>query len=846
MTEETPIENAGQDLTAESVAASTIGNTRASTLGLCAISASTLIVEILITKFLAYKLYHHFAYAVISMVILSFGAAGAFVFMQPKRLGFDDKSAWQRVSAAAALYSLSLVCSILFFCWMPLDPFNETLDTTWRFLSLPLYFIVFGIPFFFAGLCISHVFSASKVSVAKLYFWDLSAAALGAGACSFALEAWGGYGTIFFASLLGVVACFSFKNVYGGGTPAKILVLYLFSAGALLLYPSWAAGIYGFDIRSSKDPGERGLFKEEFGGIKQTYWNPVARIDVSGEGDSKNTVYRYGLAERDNGTKIPGRIFLVDGGANTRQFKAIGALKEKSYLGHALWASPYVARGGAQRALVIGGGGGIDILVAKYFKIPVVDVVELNPSTYKLLTGIANDGEKDAYLPWLKSDGLTEVNIFNREGRTFCSNRQSDLYDVIQASGVDTLTAVTTGGMSLVENYLYTKEAVNDYARVLKPEGVISLSHWRRNPPSMALRMFLTFREYQESVGNKEPWRNLLVVAGYGWTDTMMKKTPFTKEEVASVRVWAKENGWNLLFDPYDKNPQGLASGEPIYTKLGFADAEDRRSILDRYLYDVKPVDDDRPYFYQIFKSDNFFQSFWGPLVRAYSLSSTVAVFICLTLFASVILILAPLAKKDRPKLTLPIVGYAGYFAISGFAFMLFETSIIQSFGIFVGGPFYSLVVVLVCVLAGYSIGSYLAQRLKAESRTFFILAAGLFLLLLFVYFVLRTMIHQFMPLPLPTRVSICAVVTFLLSIPVGIPVALAMNAVRDKYGNMVAWLWGVNSAFNALGAISFVALAQSLGIAATLLLAAALYLIGNIIFALAAPKVNSSFSHQM
>jgi SAM-dependent methyltransferase len=842
MSEETPIENATDEVTAEPVAAaaaavSVAGNTKASTLGLCAISASTLIVEILITKFLAYKLYHHFAYAVISMVILSFGAAGAFVFMQPKLLGFDQKSAWQRVSMAAALYSFSLVCSILFFCWMPLDPFNATLDAAWRFLSLPLYFIVFGIPFFFAGLCISHVFSASKVSVAQLYFWDLSAAAIGAGVCSFALELLGGYGTIFLASLLGLVACFAFKNVYGGRAPTKILLLYLFSAGVLLVYPQWSAGLYGFDIRSSKDPGERTLFKQGFGGIKQTYWNPVARIDVSGEGDSRNTIYRYGLADRDNETAIPGRIFLVDGGANTRQFKAIGAVTEKNYLGHALWASPYVACTGAKRALVIGGGGGIDILVAKYFRIPVVDVVELNPSTYKLLTGGANDPEKDAYLPWLRSDGQTEVNIFNREGRSFCSNRQSNLYDVIQASGVDTLTAVTTGGMSLVENYLYTAEAVKDYARVLKPEGVISLSHWRKNPPSMALRMFLTFREYQESEGNKEPWRNLLVVAGYGWTDTLMKKTPFSKEEVASVRNWAKENGWTLLFDPYDQHPPGLASHESIYSQLGFADADARRAILDSYLYDVKPVNDDRPYFYQIFKSDNFFQSFWGPLVRAYSLSSTVAVFICLTLLASVILILAPLAKRDRPKLTLPIVGYAGYFAISGFAFMLFETSIIQSFGIFVGGPFYSLVVVLVCVLAGYSIGSWLAQRLTAKPRTFLILAGALSLLLLCVYIGIRPLIIQFMPLPLPIRVAICAAVTLLVSIPVGMPVALAMNAVRDKHGTMVAWLWGVNSAFNALGAISFVALAQGFGIAATLLLAAALYLIGNLIFALAAPK---------
>ena len=209
-----------------------------------------------------------------------------------------------------------------------------------------------------------------------------------------------------------------------------------------------------------------------------------------------------------------------------------------------------------------------------------------------------------------------------------------------------------------------------------------------------------------------------------------------------------------------------------------------------------------------------------------------------MTLLAALTLVAVPLAQSDvRSKLTRKVAAYALYFAIAGYAFMLFETSIIQSFGIFVGGPFYSLVVVLVCVLAGYSIGSFLAQRLEPTAKTFFALAALLFVMLLSVYLGLHILIHQFMPLPLPARITICAVVTLLLSIPVGMPVALAMNAVRKKHGPMVAWLWGVNSAFNALGAISFVALSQNMGIAATLLLAAILYLVANSIFALFVPE---------
>ncbi|MCC7530718.1 MAG: hypothetical protein IT342_19495, partial [Candidatus Melainabacteria bacterium] len=44
-------------------------------IALSAIAMSTLILEIVTTKFLAIKVEHHYAYAILGMVVLSFGAA---------------------------------------------------------------------------------------------------------------------------------------------------------------------------------------------------------------------------------------------------------------------------------------------------------------------------------------------------------------------------------------------------------------------------------------------------------------------------------------------------------------------------------------------------------------------------------------------------------------------------------------------------------------------------------------------------------------------------------------------------------------------------------------------------
>jgi hypothetical protein len=818
--------------------------------GLCAISASTLLVEICLTKFLGCKIFHHLSYAVLSMVILSFGASGAFVYMFPKLFPSSGPAAWNPAWKAAALYAIFLALAIPFFCWFPWDPYQRDLDSMKRFLAQPIYFVTFSIPMFLAGLCISQTLSASRRSVARIYFFDLLAAAVGASLCPVVLIWLGGYGTIAFSCLLGIVASIAFFIASGTGARAdagtdagaradavadadagaraasknKILkaapywIVAAMAIGMLLAYPAWAIKQFGFDIRSSKDWGQI-VFVKDFGGIRSTHWNAIARVDVSQTRTSKNRQYRYGLAPKSYDRDIYGRYVLLDGGANTRQFKVNGSIAKESYLGEALWASPYVAEGNAGHSLIIGGGGGIDVLIAKFFKTKDVDVAEINPSIYDLLTGKTDDQEQE-YSKWLKSDATSTINIFLSEARHFCTTRPADTYDIIQASGVDTLTAITTGGMSLVENYLYTTDAVREYMRILKPNGIVSLTHWRGTVRPTGTRMFVTYLQTLDNMGVKEPWKQIVVVGGLEWTDSMLKKTPFTEEELNRLRQWTKSTGQIMLFDPGHPG----ASSEPVYDKLGFADASQRLALIDQFPTNIFAVHDDKPYFYNQIKEENFLMtSPW---------SSTPVSLIYATLFFALILVFGPLLRLDNRKLAGQILPFTVFFAICGFAFLLFETTTIQLFSIFVGGPTYALSVVLVSVLTGYAVGSFISQYLKVESRTFVILAIGLGLLMLTLWAGIPYLTKSLLGLEQPARIAICAVVTLLASICTGLPVSLAMNCLRQRYGSAVAWMWAVSSAFNALGGVAFVSITLITGISSCMLLVAALYLVGNLIFA--------------
>lgn len=823
--------------------------------GLCGIAASTMCVEIVLTKFVGYKVFYHFINLIITTVILSFGAAGTYLYLKQSKSDAGSVDAtesstdaapppathdeWKSAAREAALYSVLLIASILLFCWMPLDPYNIQLNAIVRVSSLALYFVVFAFPFFFAGLCINRVLANSSIPATKVYCFDLAAAALAAAVTPAVLEGFGGYGTIAASSALGFFAFFAFLKA-SNSFSSKTIILWstAFVAGIALLlaYPGWALKKYGFDIRSSKEPILRESFKNEFHGIQQTYWNPLARIDASGTTLTSNTVLLYGYPQGANAPKMEGRLVIVDGSAPTRQFAANGDFKDHSFFKDILWASPYILKPDAKDVLVIGGGGGVDITIGKYFGIPRISVLELNPSTYKHLLLGQGDPESQRYQPWLQSNDKTKVTIYNKEARHFASLQKEHSYDVIQASGVDTLTAVASGALANSDNYLYTIDAVRSYFKMLKEDGLLSLTHWRFQPPQLGLRMFVTYLEFLDEIGIEKPWQHLLVI-GNSWTDTILKPTPFTEPELERIRQWCKENGNVLVFDPGNKTSTspGVAKEEIIYQQIAYAAPKKRQELLDKYIFKVDPATDDKPYFYQISRNQS--------IIGSYRWVSETLLAVYIALLLALLLSFAPLLKLRSHKLTAEGAANLAFFAISGFSFLLFEVTIIQLFSIFVGGPTYSLAVVLVAVLGGYALGSFLAGKLPIKRSTFFIVGIVLCALLLLAFAGLSKTLTSLMFLPFEARVIVCASITFFMSVITGIPVTLAMEAVKRSDSKLVPWMWGVSSAFNALGSSVFVFVGQQIGINAILAVSALLYLCACTIFALFGSMLKQSQS---
>src|SRR5206468_7950077 len=104
--------------------------------------------------------------------------------------------------------------------------------------------------------------------------------------------------------------------------------------------------------------------------------------------------------------------------------------------------------------LVIGPGGGSDVLVALGSGSRKVTAVELNPL---MLHFVRHYGERAGNI-YNRSD----VEVIESEGRSFIS-RTDRKFDVIFLGFVDTWASVASGGLSLSENYLYTTQAFEAY-----------------------------------------------------------------------------------------------------------------------------------------------------------------------------------------------------------------------------------------------------------------------------------------------------------------------------------------------------------------------------------------------
>lgn len=753
--------------------------------------------ELALTRIFSVVMYYHFAFLAISIALFGLSASGVFAYLARRRL--DRIATRPLLSGQSIVYAVTTIVALFFLVRLRVG-----LNYSPRNLALMLtIYTLAALPFFSGGLVVTLAISRLSAGASAVYAADLIGAAAGCLVLIPLLDRLGAPGVVFFAASLALLAAVLF-----GGQRRTIAGALVVLGGAIVLTLT-----AGFDVTDTKGhQGDRVLFSK---------WNSFSRIGVyqREHGD-------WSLSPAYTGPRPDTRFMDIDSAASTPILQVNGDLSNAQYLRYELTALAYQLKEpqGGFTALVIGPGGGRDLLSALVFGAGRVDGVEINPI-------IANDVMRGQFEEF--SGGIyrhPRVRITVDDGRSFV-RRSPDRYDVIQASLVDTWAATAAGAYTLTENSLYTVEAFNDYLDHLTDGGVLSITRWVFD----GVRLVSLAQAACDSRGWDAKSRLAIVQSGQVAT-FLMKKSPFTADEVAVLRDVSARLGFRVLYAPgpgTSANSGAAAADEVIdgtstgdYARL--IETDNRERFFEAYAKDVRPTTDDRPFFFHTTKlKDQFQVAFGRSMLFGNGLSALLTLMgISAALVALFVLTPLVLAGGSRPPGWL---AWLVYFGALGAGFMLIEVSVLQRFVLLLGHPVYSLTVTLFSLLLGTGLGAAWSRRLgdvTLKQRTAVVLLA-IAVLAVSSIALIAPLVQWAIPFSRNVRIFIAAAALIPFGMVLGVPMPAGIRMLGRHAPQMITWAWGMNGALSVVGATLAIFIGMNWGFGVALVAASATYLVG-------------------
>src|SRR5882672_7278850 len=139
-------------------------------------SAGLLAYEVLLTRLFSIVQWHHFAYMVISIALLGYGASGTFLAFARDRLRRHFISVF---ASCAALFAVSAVTG---FAVAQRLPFNA-LAVIWepsQLLYLVVLYLLLTVPFACGATCVGLALLAFPSDIGRIYRSDMLGAGAGA------------------------------------------------------------------------------------------------------------------------------------------------------------------------------------------------------------------------------------------------------------------------------------------------------------------------------------------------------------------------------------------------------------------------------------------------------------------------------------------------------------------------------------------------------------------------------------------------------------------------------------------------------------------------------------------
>jgi hypothetical protein len=791
------------------------------------LSATIIAYELSLLQIFSYVQWYHFAYMVISIALLGFGAAGTALTIFKNNISGKFKSYFP---------------SLMFLCAASIPASTAvSLMTPVRFDSMLLFYdgaqiwklfvtyLVLFVPFFFGAAALGFTFIEFPGEIGKVYFANLLGSGAGA-AVIIGLMWWLQPNAMpavigFIVLAAGVISVDPKSNLpdfgvvrlrQGVKTPCSkrhgVIILFGLVSGTSIIYFL----IFPPELKPS-----------EFKGITKILNLPASRIVHEGTSpygllqvvESPTLRYAPGLS-----TVFHDSIHHSNAVFNNGDW--VGPLGETSAkmttLNYMTSALPY-AMNHRSSVLVVDAGTGMEIQRAILNQAEKIWAAEPNSEIAELLKNTFST-QTDRNVHPAGSEHW--VKIENTEARTFLASVPGT-YDLIILPIIESFGG--SGGIyALKEQYTLTVESFREMLSQLKKDGAVSVTTWIDYPMRNALKICATIVAALREEGKTECVEYLAAIRSWGTITFVVKNNPFAAEEEKQIREFCTR----LKFDPMllpniereEKDKFNTVQDNNFFEYFDRIVRSETDFLAD-YKFNIEPATDEKPYFSQFIKIGSIpeLRQVFGGQGAAYFELGYFITFVTLLQIAAAAaaLILIPLLRlrsSSRGKFKIFL-----YFAGIGLGYIFTEIILIQRFTLFFGNTVYAAASVIGIMLISSGVGSYFSSTVFGKVGLKGLI--GLICLLLLAYSsglmpILRAGIH----LPGFAKIILSIIIIGLPAFFMGVPFPAGLKNVSESSPDLIAWAWGVNGCFSVIGTAAATLLAAEFGFVWVMIIAALVY----------------------
>jgi len=795
--------------------------------GIFLAAAGVLAFEVLLTRVFSVVMWYHFASMAIAVAMFGLSVGGLLPYLLRRRNGphpadagdpgfegiFQSAAAW--LAAASTLFAAAPYAVLLAFARYPLwggtllsmfhQPYFEPFRTAGGpappvadALQIGVLLLLFSLPFVGAGAIFAMAF-ARRGREGRTYLAVMGGSAAGVIAYMAAMKAGSGPAAFLFLSALFPLSAAAFAVRRTGEKHGSVATPFpTLRAGVFLLA---AAGLIAAGVVEARNGFAeirfvRGRYEPSLLWAKWDANSRVAVYPVSAEESSK----AWGVSPAYDGPAPDQLGMVVDDTGYTALFGIGKAPASLAAFRSNVAAAAYRIRGKGS-ALVIGPGGGKDILCALASGPFAVTAVEVNPLVVR-----AADREFGAFTG--RPYAMPGVRPAIAEGRLFLAGDRSR-YDVIQMTQVFGRLPPSAGAFTMTEDHLYTVEAFREYLAHLSGDGILTVTRFLYE--RRVYRILSLAREALREAGSPDPARHILAFRDRGLVNVLVRRTPWTEADLAAARAFSGEMNFPIVAAP-GSPAEGLA-GKVL---SGAAEREGGR-------FDFSAPTDDRPFFYYTLSLRAFLSAVPSTVAefddRAVSMLRGFLASAAILCAAFLLLPAAILVSGDPDR---PSLGASSYMFLVGLAYIAWEIVMIRKLSLLFGAPVLSLAAGLTMILAFSAAGGYLAGREKAG-----VPGAGLAVAAVLVSGYLLLMDRMIAPLAgaaPAVRWGVAAAYVLPPSLLMGRFFPLGLRTFGRPGGGSVPFYFAANGAASVLGAALTQAMALNLGYRLTTAFGAALY----------------------